>query len=287
MTNPRGNFSLELSSLDAELFSLVHYHLQSPSSSSSTDPTGLLLLGLVDSGALALGSSRGPIDTSMPWLFPQEQVRGDWDEITITALSVSIPDALRLARAQLGDDRFKLQFVGTAPLSPARGAQWANLVRYLRKNMEQDDPVIASDLVLASTHAHLISMLLATFPNNAMDALFDRHESTALPSAVRRAIQYMESNAHRPITVEDIARESRLSIRGLQYAFRSSLESSPSTYLRRIRLAGAHSALQAASPDDGSTVAGIALTWVFPHPSRFAKQYRAAYGVSPRRTLES
>ena len=287
MGNPRGNFAFELSGFDAGMFELVHYHLRSPSSWSSTDPTGVLMVGLVDSGSLALGTSRSAIDTSVPWLYPQEPVRGEWDEMTMTVISFSIPDILRTARAQLGDERFRLQFVGTSPVTPSHGRQWASLTRYVHESLAEDNPVMNSELVRANACAHLASTLLATFPNNVIDAQFDRQQASVLPSTVRRAIQFMESNAHKPITVEDIADAARLSVRGLQYAFQNTVDSSPTAYLRRIRMAGAHEALQAANPDEGSTVAGIALDWGFPHPSRFAKQYRAAYGVTPRRTLES
>jgi AraC-like DNA-binding protein len=286
MKNPHGDFAFELTSAESELFTVVHYHLHSPSSTSWVDMAGTLTLGLVDSGSVALGTSRNPLDTASPWMFPQESVRGDWDDVTITALSISIPAAVQFSRAYLGDDHFRLQFAGNAPVSAAKARQWSSLVRYFRHAVNEESPMVTSDLVGASAFSHLVSTLLATFPNNVMEARSLRSPEHALPSTLRRAIEFMESNAHRPISIDDIAREARLSIRGLQYAFRTSLDTTPTAYLRRIRLAGAHRTLQLASPDDGSTVALIALEWGFAHPSRFAQQYRSAYGVTPRRTLD-
>ena len=96
---------------------------------------------------------------------------------------------------------------------------------------------------------------------------------------VRRAIEFIDQNAHLPITIEDIARESRLSIRALQYAFRRHLDTTPIAYLRRRS--------RCADPTTGATVLEIATTWGFAHPGRFATYYRETFGVSPKRTLDT
>jgi AraC-like DNA-binding protein len=286
MSNPRGNFSFEMESFATEPLGLVHYHLLSPTSSSSVDMAGTLTFGQLESGNLSLTADRHSIDSALPWLFPQQAVRGDWDEVTITALTVSISSVLRFARAQLGDDTFRLKFTGSSPTDAARARQWVALVNYLRVAFAEET-VVQSEIVQANALAHIMSMLLATFPNSFMDAARSLSETTSLPGSVRRAVAFMEENADRPITVEDIAGAARLSVRGLQYVFRNALDTTPTAYLRRVRLAAVHSQLQSAEGGSGVTVLGTALSWGFSHPGRFAKQYRAAYGVTPRRTLES
>ena len=56
----------------------------------------------------------------------------------------------------------------------------------------------------------------------------------------------------------------------------------PTDYLRRRRLEGAHAEMQAGS---AASVGEIALRWGFASASRFAKHYRDAYGRTPRQTL--
>lgn len=287
LSSPREDFAFEMASAEVESFALVHYHLLSPNSSSSVDTAGQLTIGQVESGGVSMTMDRRQIDTSQPWVFPQGPVAGDWDEVTITALSLSIPAMLRFARAQLGDDGFRLVFSGPSPVDPALGRQWATLVDYTRAALSEDGSLMLSELVRANAFSHLAAMLLATFPSNFLEALERPTAERAMPRAVRIAIQYMEENAHRPITVEEVAREARMSIRGLQYAFRSSLDTTPMARLRDIRLAGAHEDLRQADPLSGVTVAAIAVAWGFDHPGRFAKRYRSIYGTSPRQTLES
>lgn len=287
MGTPHGDFLFTVSSATTSSFSLAHYHLVSPNSSSSVDQSGALTVGSVRSGDIRLSTAHQTIDSRQPWLFPQERLRGETDAVDVSAISLSPADILRVARAHLGDETFKLKFTGSSPVEIAHGRQWNALIDYTRVAMEERGSLIVSDVVKANAFAHLASMLLSTFPNNFMGVADSMSDPVVYSTAVRRAIAFMDDNAQLPITIEDIARESRMSIRGLQYAFRSALDTTPTAYLRRVRVAGAHRSLQAADPTQGATVLAIATAWGFTHPGRFAKQYHDAYGVTPRRTLES
>jgi len=93
---------------------------------------------------------------------------------------------------------------------------------------------------------------------------------------------------HRPHSADDARRLSRtigLTVRGLQYAFRRHLDTTPLAHLRRVRLTHAHHDLLAADPTDGATVTDIAARWGFYHPGRFASLYRETYRRAPRLAL--
>ncbi|MGY1710312.1 helix-turn-helix domain-containing protein [Geodermatophilus sp. SYSU D00758] len=66
----------------------------------------------------------------------------------------------------------------------------------------------------------------------------------------------------------------------MQLAFRRHRNTTPTAYLRQVRLAQAHRELRDATPGDGVTVTAVAARWGFT-PSRFTERYRAAYGVLP------
>jgi transcriptional regulator GlxA family with amidase domain len=61
-----------------------------------------------------------------------------------------------------------------------------------------------------------------------------------------------------PITLADIARVARTSARAVQRAFARSYNTTPTAYLRRVRLERVHRDLRAGDPIHGDTVAGIA-----------------------------
>ena len=107
------------------------------------------------------------------------------------------------------------------------------------------------------------------------------------PLAVRRAILFMERNARTTLTVDDVAAAAGTGTRTLQYAFRRYCGCTPLTYLRRIRLDGAHRELVAGDPTRGDTVAAVAERWGFVNHGRFSVEYRAEYGIKPSETLRA
>lgn len=287
MNNPTDEFEFDIESTEDELMSFVHFHLRSPASVSSVDMSGSLTVGQVVEGVVHLTQGKKVIDTTSPFIYPDAEVEGRWDDVTMSAVRLSVPETLKFARAVVGDDRFRLELRGSSPVDPDHGRTWSALVSYTRQAFSDDGPVMDSEIVRSNAFGHLVSVMLATFPNNAMDAAGTTVISSVVPGAVRRAVMFMDENAHRPITVVEIAEAARLSVRGLQYAFQNALGTSPLAYLRRVRLSKAHADLVAADPSRGATVRDVAHAWGFVHLGRFAEQYREAYGVSPRRTLDT
>ena len=104
------------------------------------------------------------------------------------------------------------------------------------------------------------------------------------PTALRRATEFIHENAHRDITLSDIAASVNLTPRSVQYTFRRHLGTTPLEYLRRVRLDRAHRELQAADPRV-DTVMAIAGRWGFTHPGRFSSVYKRAFGTPPSETL--
>ena len=88
----------------------------------------------------------------------------------------------------------------------------------------------------------------------------------------------------RSIGINDVAAAVHLTPRAVQYLFRRQLDTTPTEYIRRIRLGRAHQELLAATTST-STVTEIAQRWGFAHTGRFAVLYRRSYGQSPHTTL--
>lgn len=132
-----------------------------------------------------------------------------------------------------------------------------------------------------------VQALLAVFSSFATtfsEASRRSAQSGASPQTVKRAIAFIDANAHLPITIDDVARASHISTRGLQYAFKRAHDISPNDYLRRVRLAGARDALLAAA--SGDSLAAIAKRWGFSNVSRFTATYRSEYGRHPGELLK-
>lgn len=109
-----------------------------------------------------------------------------------------------------------------------------------------------------------------------------QHDGT---STLARCRDFIEAHADEDIGIQQIAAAAHVTPRAVQLSFRTHLDTTPTAYLRRVRLDRARRDLQEARPDQGITVTGIAAKWRFASASRFAAYYRAAYGTSPSASL--
>ena len=106
------------------------------------------------------------------------------------------------------------------------------------------------------------------------------------PELLRRAVAFIHENAHRDITLSDIASAVNVTPRSVQYTFRRHVGATPLEYLRRVRLDRAHRELEAADPAV-DTVMAIAGRWGFSHAGRFSGMYKRTFGRPPSSTLRS
>lgn len=253
--------------LDAEIQSLV-------------EPQDQFLVCRVDGPDAAVSADRTDLDPARPWLTDREQVRARWTADTEVRALVFDRDAVDgFARALSGEDRFRVRVQDLRPRSAAAAERWEHTFDYVESSLAEED---GSDAILrAELGRHALAVTLASFATTADELLLRPAQTMPAPASVRRALAFMSENAHRPITVDDVAAAVHMSTRGLQYAFRRSLDATPAQSLRRARLDGAHQDLRSSTRD---SVATIARRWGFAHPSRFAAAYREAYGIHPSQT---
>ncbi|MFE0022794.1 helix-turn-helix transcriptional regulator [Amycolatopsis sp. NPDC059021] len=204
---------------------------------------------------------------------------------TITMFDPHLLD--EVAATAPGSAGRRVRLLDHRPVTDAAGRQLRHTITHLRKNVLADPASQAHPLVVSTAARYLAARVLATFPNTALTEPTgtDRHD--ALPATVRRATAYIDSHLDTDISLADIAAAARVTVRALQYAFRRHLGTTPTAYLRRIRLEHAHEDLRRADPARGGTVTAIAMRWGFYHQGHFATAYRRAYGATPSETLHA
>jgi AraC-like DNA-binding protein len=104
------------------------------------------------------------------------------------------------------------------------------------------------------------------------------------PRHLKAAVEYIEDNLHRSLTVSEIAAAVGISIRALQASFQRHLHTTPLRHLRQVRLEHAHRELS--SPANRLPIGEVAHKWGFNHLGRFSSHYRALYGESPSSTVK-
>ncbi|MQY15776.1 hypothetical protein SRB5_59670 [Streptomyces sp. RB5] len=200
-------------------------------------------------------------------------------------LVLRIPrDALeRQLRAMLGrpvDEpvRFEPRTDRTDPGADA----WWGIVVLLVRDMERGGTLLRDPAVRWPLEQALLGQLLERRPHNYSARLRDAASSPV----ITRAVGIIEERAGDPrFTVEELARAVSLSTRALQLGFRRDRRTTPSAFLRRVRLRRAREELLVAGP--GVTVSRVAGRWGFSNYGRFAEYYRREFGELPSDTLRS
>ncbi|WP_033290744.1 AraC family transcriptional regulator [Amycolatopsis jejuensis] len=177
-----------------------------------------------------------------------------------------------------------IRFAPGMDLSRPAAASWAQAVRLLVHDLDQPAGLAAAGRDNPWSRFLMTGLLLAQ-PHNYRDELAQRQTSPRRSGPVKRAVELIERDPSAELSVERLALEAGTTPRSLQRHFKEYVGCSPREYVQSIRLARAHSDLQAAPP--GTTVTDIALKWGFGHVPRFAGAYQARYGVRPSETLKS
>lgn len=163
------------------------------------------------------------------------------------------------------------------------GQSWRSALRILVDGLDRPGSLINALPDARQFEEGLMTALLLAQQHNYSD--FSERTQPAAPSrAVGLAQELMESHSESEHTISSVARGVGVSVRALQKGFRAHLETTPSAYLREVRLRRVHAELLAAHPDR-ATVASIAARWGFIHAGRFAASYRGRFGEAPSDTL--
>jgi AraC-like DNA-binding protein len=197
-----------------------------------------------------------------------------------TSLRVEIGRLERMCARWLGHPlersiQFQLQ-----PFDPSFEKIWQDAMRMVSTLGAAGTliPRGASD----SLDEFLLSLILHGHPHNFSTEL-SRPFDAAAPRLVLAAEEMFRERAASGTTVTEVARDLGVSVRSLQLGFRQSRETTPSAFLRTLRLEAAHRALSAGA--NTQSVTDVALGIGFTHIGRFSAAYKAAFGETPVMTL--
>jgi len=163
------------------------------------------------------------------------------------------------------------------------GASWWRTVHYVLEELRNCDTQCSQQLVTEPLEQLLIQRLLHCQPHNHSQTLNTPSQPSLSPWYVKRAEQYLCTNACEPLSLASLAQTVGVSERSLQYGFKKSHGVSPMQYLKTLRLERARQNLLSAQPAD--SVTSIALACGFRQLGEFSRQYKQRFGESPSVTL--
>ena len=178
-----------------------------------------------------------------------------------------------------------IAFNASLPLHAGAVHDWVRLLLMVHRQLQCPDSLMQHSLVWDPLVESLIHGFLLVADHPYRHALAAPPE-TGRPAAVRDAMEIIEAGPHLPLTISTLAKQSHVSVRTLQGAFRRHVGMSPMAYLRVVRLRRAHRDLRSADPAR-STVASIAHRWGFTHLGRFAAAHKTMFGETPLQALRA
>lgn len=245
------------------------------------DPLGYLLLARVLDGRIEVESDgytlrAGPGDVFRVAAAESPYV-SRFDRLRVQLLTVH-PAALTDAAQS------EVVLTGHRLTTPLLARQFGAVVDYIDRTLFATPSALNNPLLVGAATRLLAGAVVTTFPRQTDEPAprpTDRN-----PAVIRRAVAFLEEHAHDDIGLAEIAGAAGVTPRAVQFAFRRHLDTTPTAYLRKVRLHRAHDDLVAGDPTRDS-VAATAERWGFGNPGRFAAAYRDAFGCSPRETLHS
>jgi AraC-like DNA-binding protein len=206
-----------------------------------------------------------------------------WEPLEVAGVTIPAGVMDRVATELTGIDAERVRFTASRPVSTAGAALWRSTAALAYDHLTAADSLVVNPLIHVELVNTVIAALLSVFPNTTMTGDDLPGPVDFRPAAVRRAVDFVEAHASLPITVTDIAAAADTSTRALRAAFRHHLDTTPTAYLRRARLRGAHGELVTGGPTTRAGVAQVAARWGFHDPARFAAAYLRSYGTAPGR----
>lgn len=233
----------------------------------------------VEHGRLTGSAGRGQ------WLLVSTGVGGVRLRVADAVLrSVVVSRTLLTEVAAMDTDTSTMpRFTALTPASAGAAHMLAATDAFLHRVLNAAEPPV-NPLLLTSAGRMLASAILTAFPNDLPADGSPEGPGDAYPALLRKAVEFIRDNAAHDVGVGDVAAALYLSPRTVQYMFRRHLDTTPTAYLRDIRLSRAREEL-IASDRNITTVAATASRWGFAHTGRFAVQYRRTFGESPHETL--
>jgi AraC-like DNA-binding protein len=234
---------------------------------------------------VSLGHDEEVVPVGTPVLFPAHQVVSVlWADTCADCVGVRAAEVERTATEMTGLENAGLRFTALRPMTPALGRRWNDVVRDVVDTLMRQPGGTPSPLVAAQLTRRLAVAALETFPSTILASRRRLPPDHATPPVVRRAVDVIEANADRDVTLSEIADASGISARGLQAAFLRHRDMTPTEYARRVRMDRAHRELAATDPEERDTRRSIPARWGFDDRRRFAAEHQQAYDQRPART---
>ena len=125
----------------------------------------------------------------------------------------------------------QIDFQPVIPTTTGAARGWIKMVSLFTQELFRPGSVLHQPMVgMPFADSMVRGLLMAA--DHPYRATLEGEATEPPPRAIRTAIDVIEAEAHRPLTVSALAARSYVSVRSLQQGFRAHVGTTPMTYLR-------------------------------------------------------
>jgi AraC-like DNA-binding protein len=157
------------------------------------------------------------------------------------------------------------------------------LIEFIVSELDREDGGVPAHALAEFEQMLLVGFLTAN--HNNFSHLMERDHARPAPWQVRLIEDYIDANWKKPITIEMLADVTGGSARSIFKTFKETRGCTPMAFVKQVRLNNARRLLQ--SPEETTSVIGVALACGFLNSGHFARDYRLAFGELPSVTLNN
>jgi AraC-like DNA-binding protein len=165
-------------------------------------------------------------------------------------------------------------------LSSPHWRGWVNLLRALPHQSGEGNDLLGGPEIAKQLSSAIVDSLLMGLTASGWN---EGSRGAARPRQITRVLDALHADPSHAWTLGEMAAMAGVSGRRLQQSFRICIGSTPTEYLRDLRLTLVHRDLLAGS--EGTLVQEIAAKWGFVHMGRFALAFKQKYGHAPSGVL--
>jgi len=199
------------------------------------------------------------------------------------AVHRALYDIIAVDRRLLGEvaGNQSVRLTSSAPMNDDANRLLVDAMDYVRHGVVANPNALHQPLMAGAVSRYLAASVLSALPHTTSPGSGAGDRPDTSPALLRRAIVFIDDNAHTDISPADIATAAHATLRSLWYVFRRHRDCTPMEYVRKVRLHHAHLDLESGRRAC-ATVTEIAHRWGFGNVNRFTVEYLRAYGRRPR-----
>ncbi len=176
-----------------------------------------------------------------------------------------------------------IKFERRLDMNKGTGRSLTNLLHFICSEADDEASALSLGVTKSLIEDLLVSTVIECLPHSYTDSL-QYSQKQIRPLHVKRAVEYVMDNLQQRVCLTDLVEITGVTARSLQLGFNDTYGVGPMVFIRDVRLKRAREELLRADPNSAS-VADIAETWQFLHPSQFSKIYKKRFGELPSKTL--